>query len=308
MHKQYVSRKSLGRIVLLAGFALVLYGVVPQIGGLRESWRVVMHANIGLLLAAVGLLALTNVAAALIYQQLSLYRLQFLRTLTVEVACGLAGKLLPAGIGSLGLNAAYLRSNHHKLREALAVVAANNTLGFVAYLAVLAAAVVSLGTMWPSVHIARHTIFAAAIGLVLVALLIATLVGKRAIHSLRMAIQGLRTYQRHPLRLVLALLCAATLPCLLTGVVYYAAQALGYHVSLSAAFAAFSASQIVGSITPTPGGIVGAEAGLAGSLVAYGLNADHAIIVALLYRLITYWLPMVPGGIALLWLRTRLAV
>lgn len=50
---------------------------------------------------------------------------------------------------------------------------------------------------------------------------------------------------------------------------------------------------------PTPGGLAGVEAGLVGGFMAYGVTATAAIAIALAFRLVTYWLPIVPGAIAL---------
>jgi undecaprenyl-diphosphatase len=70
-------------------------------------------------------------------------------------------------------------------------------------------------------------------------------------------------------------------------------------------FIIFSIGVLAGTVTPTPGGVVGAEAGLAAALVAYGVPAASAIAIALLYRLVTYWLPMVPGFVVFLAIRKK---
>jgi uncharacterized membrane protein YbhN (UPF0104 family) len=51
----------------------------------------------------------------------------------------------------------------------------------------------------------------------------------------------------------------------------------------------------VASGTPTPGGIGGAEAALTAGLVASGQSAADSLAAALLFRAVTYWLPMVLG-------------
>ena len=76
------------------------------------------------------------------------------------------------------------------------------------------------------------------------------------------------------------------------------AEALGAALAFNQLFMVYTFSILVGVATPTPGGIVGVEAGLAGGFIAYGVPADTALAIALLYRLITYWLPLIPGFIA----------
>jgi uncharacterized protein (TIRG00374 family) len=78
---------------------------------------------------------------------------------------------------------------------------------------------------------------------------------------------------------------------------YYCTEAVGIHLELQQVFLVFTIGMIVGTATPTPGGLVGAEAGLTGGLIAYGVQPDMALAAALLYRFLTYWLPLLPGFI-----------
>lgn len=64
-------------------------------------------------------------------------------------------------------------------------------------------------------------------------------------------------------------------------------------------------AQLLGSFVPTPGGVGVVEAGLTGALVAAGAELRLALAAVLVYRLITYALPIVVGS--LLYLRWRLA-
>ena len=57
---------------------------------------------------------------------------------------------------------------------------------------------------------------------------------------------------------------------------------------------------LAGTATPTPGGLVGAEAGLFTGFTAYGVSVLDAGAAVLLFRLVTYWLPLFPGLLALL--------
>lgn len=52
--------------------------------------------------------------------------------------------------------------------------------------------------------------------------------------------------------------------------------------------------------------MIGAEAGLVAGFVAYGIPADRALAIALLYRFLTYWLPLLPGFVAFVIVQRRL--
>jgi glycosyltransferase 2 family protein len=49
---------------------------------------------------------------------------------------------------------------------------------------------------------------------------------------------------------------------------------------------------------PTPGGLGAMEAALVAGLTAFGLASGPAIIGVLAFRLVTFWLPILPGWLA----------
>ncbi len=61
---------------------------------------------------------------------------------------------------------------------------------------------------------------------------------------------------------------------------------------------AFTASSLFGMVPVTPGGLGFVEAGLAGTLALAGVSAGDAVGVVLLYRLVSFWLPIPIGLIA----------
>jgi uncharacterized membrane protein YbhN (UPF0104 family) len=59
---------------------------------------------------------------------------------------------------------------------------------------------------------------------------------------------------------------------------------------------------------PLPGGLGGVEAGMIGVFLAFGTHTSLAILAVLSYRLISFWLPTVPGAAAYLQLRRTVGV
>jgi uncharacterized protein (TIRG00374 family) len=64
----------------------------------------------------------------------------------------------------------------------------------------------------------------------------------------------------------------------------------------------------VGNIVPVPGGVGGVEGGLIATFVAFDVEPGLAIVAALTYRAFAFWLPTVPGALAYVQLRRRLAL
>jgi uncharacterized protein (TIRG00374 family) len=61
----------------------------------------------------------------------------------------------------------------------------------------------------------------------------------------------------------------------------------------------------LGSIIPTPGGLGAVEAALTAGLTAAGVPGGVAVSAVLLFRLITFWLPVPVGWAALNYLERK---
>src|SRR5947208_40054 len=101
------------RILFIILVAASVYGFVPQLAHSNGSWSVLLHAQrTTLLLATVAGLS-TYVSATLVYMTLAFKTLPFWRTLVVQFAAMFVNRLLPAGIGAMGVNGAYLHRQKH---------------------------------------------------------------------------------------------------------------------------------------------------------------------------------------------------
>jgi uncharacterized protein (TIRG00374 family) len=90
-----------------------------------------------------------------------------------------------------------------------------------------------------------------------------------------------------------------------TAVLLMTARSVGINLSQLQIFVIFSLGMLFSTATPTPGGLVGAEAGLFAGFVAYGVSAPNATAAVILFRLVSYWLPLLPGAGALFVARQR---
>jgi undecaprenyl-diphosphatase len=225
-------------------------------------------------------------------------------TFLIQIAGGLVNRLLPGGLGGLGINALYLRKNGYSLPAATAIVATNNTVGFVANF-LLVAVTLSLSPIDFSVLKLPHLswqIIAAIVGLVIV---VASIVMSREKarqglkHSWHEVVLYIRGLAQRPARSILAVLSSVCLTALHATALYLVAHATHAAVSWPVALLAISAGAFTGAAIPTPGGLGGAEAGIAGLLIGFSFPASVAVAAALVYRGLTYWIPLLPGYLAL---------
>jgi glycosyltransferase 2 family protein len=288
--------------------AAAIYVLTRNLITVQNSLEVARHASIPWLVVSLVLMACTFAIAAGVYGALALHPLRYGQTVLVEVATAFVNRLLPAGIGGLGLHGVYLYKRRHTAAEATVVVSMNNLLGMTAHLLILTGVIVARPAVLRLLLDREHTsvngwLIAAVLLVVGGAVLAMPAVRVRIVgfaHNLWQSIRKLRFM--HVLRAVLlAMLLTATYTLILLATT----RSVGVHLGLLQIFIVFSIGMLTATATPTPGGLVGAEAGLFAGFVAYGVSSPLAGAVVLLYRLVTYWLPLVPGCFALLVARRR---
>ena len=64
---------------------------------------------------------------------------------------------------------------------------------------------------------------------------------------------------------------------------------------------------MLANVLPLPGGIGGVDGGMIGAFIAFGVGTPIAVVAVLVYRAFAFWLPTVPGAIAYIQLRRRVA-
>jgi len=242
--------------------------------------------------------------AAVTYRMLAFKYIGLPRTVLMQFACMLVNRLLPGGVGGLGANYAYLRKSQHTASQAVSVVAMNNILGAVGHITVLLGALVLASgrvgrfhMTLPSIHLWVVTLVAcpAVIGVVWLAHSKFRQLAVKTVHDLG---KQLATYRRRPLRVLVAWGSSIGLTLGNVATLMCTVAAVHIHVSFVTVLIIFTVGVTVGTVTPTPGGLGGVEAGLVAGIVAYGNPADRALAAVLLFRLVNYWLPLLLGVFA----------
>lgn len=296
-------------LLLLTVIAVAVYVLLPQLGDFHSSWQLIRGAKVAPAAAAVALTFATFAAAAGTYVFLAFKPMPYARTLAVQLAATFVNRLLPAGLGALGANYLYLRHQRHSASQAGVMVAINNLLGLTGHSLLL----ITVLVVFPSHALApaHHgggviLLIKAGLAILAVAGLASLFFGRRRVRrALHEAMGQLRSYSRRPLSLLKAQSTSLTLTICNVSALYFCMHALGVHLSFPATMLVFTFGLGAGSAVPTPGGLGGFEAGLAAGFVAYGVDPAPALAIALLYRLISYWLPMLIGGIAFVFCERR---
>jgi uncharacterized protein (TIRG00374 family) len=86
------------------------------------------------------------------------------------------------------------------------------------------------------------------------------------------------------------------------GALWASLHAFGAPPPIAAIVMAYFIGQLA-NVLPLPGGLGGVEGGMIGALIAFGAQGSLAILGVLAYRLISFWLPTLPGALAYVRLR-----
>ena len=298
------------RFLVLLIFALSLYVIVPQVSLVWQSISLVRNLRPSDMVCAIVSLALTFPLAANSYHFLARRRLIYHRTILIALANMFTNRLLPAGAGSIATFFVYLRKRKHTVNQATSVVAVNNFLGIISHGCLLAGLLVFdrhgfKGLSLPIVD-SKVVVF----GLVSVAIAACLAIGQTARRQrigafVRSLSRDVLFYWRFPLRLTAASVSSTLLTIANALSLYFCVLAVNGRIGLLAALAVFTFGIVVGTLTPTPGGLGGTEAGLLAGLIGYHVPSQTALAVVVLYRLITYWLTLALGAASYVYVEKR---
>lgn len=287
-------------LLLVGSLAVLLYVIVPQFVTFRHSLSLVWSASWWLL----GLAALLEIAtffvAAFVLCVLAIKPVRYGRSLIVQGASGFTNRLLPAGLGGMGIKAAFLHRSRHTAVQATGVAIMNNALGFLGHFMLLAMVLLAFPAGHFHIGISAK-IWALRVGIaaVVLALVVAMIHASKFFTSVRhrlvALVQTFRSYGTRLPELLAGLLGSVGITVCNIAIFFVCAHALGARMSIADAVIICTVGMAAAAVTPTPGGLGGVEAGLVASMIGFGSTDDVALATVLLYRLLTYWLPILPG-------------
>ena len=82
------------------------------------------------------------------------------------------------------------------------------------------------------------------------------------------------------------------------GALAAAVAAMHGDLSIAEVGAVYLGASLIAAAAPTPGGLGALEAAVVAGLTGIGMESGPAVAAVLSYRLVTYWLPILPGWIS----------
>lgn len=305
---------ALGAAVLATAGGLMLNGedwgddLASNLSGL--PWPAVVAALVLPLVVVVHF-----VCAAVALRAVSGRRLALRATTLVQLAAAATNRLVPNGIGGAGVNLRYL------LRAGATPGAASSSL----------AALAVLGAATDAAYVGAVTAFGPAVGLsggahelrtlaasglragghpalLLIAgagLLVFLVVRGRGVHGAAAeageALRHASELVRRPGRVTAAALASAATTVVLSAGFLLCVDAWGSAATplpAGALVAVYLVAAAIGGATPLPPFLGATEAALVGGLVLGGYSSASAILCVVVFRVLTYWLPLPVGVLA----------
>ena len=322
---------------VLAAFVLLIVGVyvlIPKISGVKGSLNKLSDPNWAWVVVAIGFNGFSFVAYATLFrgilggrdEQHDIYRrLNFRASFNITMA-GLAASTLfsAAGAGGIALTYWALRKAGMERRRAACRMVAFLVLLYTVYAGALIVFGILLrtgvfsgeaplgGTIVPAGLAAAAALLAALIALIPDDLerRIERYQDKRWVRRLATVpatvSSGVRTagdYLRHPRSGSTAILGAVGYWVGMVGILWACFHAYGGGVPFAVVVMGFFVG-MVANLAPSPAGGVGTlDAGLIGAFLLYGIPIGTVLPAVLTFRLVGFWLPIIPGLISYFALR-----
>jgi uncharacterized protein (TIRG00374 family) len=322
-------RRYVKQILFLVVAAIALYLLLPSLVAVFSSWRSLEHLDWPF---AVGVLVFEIVSSVCLWEvdRIALGVHEWFAVATTQLAGNALGRIVPGS--ATPTTVVLLRRAGVNAGDASAALAASTLLQIATALAL---PVLSIPAIVGGAPVDHSLVVAAYLGVVVIVLLAvagatvlttdaplewvgrtveravnATVRRRRPVHGFAEELISDRNFIRKTLggRWRAALLAAVGNTMFDYLALLCALRAVGSSPRPSLVMLAYASAELLAQVPLTPGGVGFVEAGLVGTLTLAGVPGPAALAATLLYRLVSYWLPLPAGGVAYVLFRRRYGV
>ncbi len=298
-------------LFILITVVLSAWFLIPQLADVGDLWVRVRNGSIPWALAAVALSVVTYGAATAALLGAIPLRLRFWPAFIAQIASSFANRVTPAKVGGVATNIRYFQRQGVPPAVSVTAVGLNAVAGLIVHITLTVLFLLlssdsgtASGLPVPSPALVGIG-FAAAFLVIAASLavpLTRTMITTHIVPQLKAGWESLRTIGQSPGRLLALFGGSAIITLAYLGAMIASLEAFGSTAGLPIVSLLFLTGSAVANAAPTPGGLGATEAALIAALSTVE-EADIVIAAVFLYRLVTFWLPILPGWLALTWLR-----
>jgi uncharacterized membrane protein YbhN (UPF0104 family) len=297
-------------IISAVGLSVAAYLLISQIGTL-DLGQILGQAELSYVAAALILSFMTYVGGTLSLIGFTPAKIRAIPALLAHFAATYYALFAPAVVSAVGVNTSFLQRSGVGAATAVASVGITQVSAVIASLLMVLIFGALAGASPQSVFSPSEGIVI-AVGVVVFVVLIGVIIAPirhYAIRRLRpIFTQGLPRLidiLQNPRALITGFGGNFVMNLAYIFTLVACVRAYGNDASIPALALVFLVGSAVASVVPTPGGLGAVEVALTASLTAAGVDAATAVSAVLLYRVVTFWIPVPIGWASSQWLSKR---
>ncbi|MEV8487304.1 lysylphosphatidylglycerol synthase transmembrane domain-containing protein, partial [Streptomyces sp. NPDC052095] len=293
--------------------AIAAYIVLSQLSQV-DVYTVVTTANWAWSGVALVASFVSFVAAAFMLRGFVPEHLPLWRTVLVQLASSFVKLVAPAAVGGVAINTRYLQKRGIRPASAVASVGASQLIMLVFHIALLLLFAYITGSNTATSFTPSRGLVLALLAVALLAVVVLgvpplrRLINKRLRGLFSNVLPRLLDVLQSPRKMVEASIGTLMITIAFVVCLYACVQAFGGEISFTAVAVVYLTANAIGSAAPTPGGLGAVEAALILGLTLAGLPRELATSAVLLHRLLTFWLPVLPGWASFTYLQRHEAL
>ncbi len=300
--------------------AVVIVGITHS-GEVRKGAHALVGADLGWLsLAILASVALWGIGTVTQFGSMPVSP-PVRQVFAVQIAASFTNHLLPAGSGGMAVNMRFLRRHGMSRGAAMGSVGLNSLAGLVTHLILLAAAIAVSPAMmsnvkaqlnwsgwWHSTRSPHPEVWVACGALAAAFVAVGIWGGKgglagrlatRVAYLWRRMVSELRALGavvRHPMRASALWLGSLSVP-LVHGLILYALlRSMESSIAVGPVMVVYVVVSSLAALVPSPGGVGALDVALPAAFGFVGVAFPDALGAVLGYRLLTVWVPLLPGA------------
>jgi len=309
---QHLERVQPRHVLTLLATAVAAYLLIRQVTQIKDLPAVLAQMHWSWAILALVASALTYVGAALNLIGGFVQRLSLGLTTAVQLGGSFINRISPVKVGGMAVNVRYLQKQGLDSATTIGGVGVSVLAAGAMHIALTAVFLVWAGSKASVVDLPSSStillvlvVVAAIIGLAVMIRPARRLIRTTVVPQVEKAALELREALRDPARLSLSFVGALLMDLAYIAALFASVRAFDAPVSVAVAGAVYPAGTAVASAAPTPGGVGAVEAALIAGLTATGVPNEQAVPAVLVYRVATFWLPVLPGWLAFTLLTRR---
>jgi undecaprenyl-diphosphatase len=294
-------------LLAIAAASAAFYIVLPYLAKVGSSWHALQSVNWLWVPVVIACSVATYLASAIGMLGTVSVRLPFWATTLAQGASSFINRVSPANVGGMALNVRFMQKAGVEPSAGVAAVGVNALAGALAHGVLLV-----IFFTWAGRGLSKAFKIPSSSKLLLILAIVAAVVGivmatrqarrfavRKVLPGVRSSLASLRRVARNPVKLALLFGGSALVTLAYIAGLEASVLAFGGRAGIAAVGAVYLASALLAAASPTPGGLGAIEAALITGLTGLGVSSGAAVSAVLLYRLATYWLPVLPGWLSL---------